>query len=90
MIEKLVEMYQRGAITADHLVVECLHMVDPRHPELVLGVLPSAVLERMFKYVREYRPEGMRTNYGLPAAEDQVKAAKSWIESRAEALRLCV
>ncbi|HEV3262063.1 MAG TPA: hypothetical protein VG013_34750 [Gemmataceae bacterium] len=90
MIRKLVEMYQKGAITLDHLVVECLHMVDPRHPELVLGVLPPAVLEQMFKYVREYRPEVMRTNYGLLPAEDQVKAAKSWIESRAAELRLCV
>ena len=29
MIEKLVEMYQSGALTVDHLVVECLHRVDP-------------------------------------------------------------
>jgi hypothetical protein len=90
MIQKLVEMYQRGAITADHLVVECLHRVDPQHPELVLGALPCPVLERMLKYVREYRPGNMRTNYGGLPTEDQVKAAKSWIESRAETLKLCV
>jgi hypothetical protein len=90
MIDKLVEMYQNGAITADHLVVESLQLVDPQHPELVLGVLPAAVLERMFNYVREYRPGAMRTNYGLPPGEDQVKAAKSWIEARAKELKLCV
>jgi hypothetical protein len=90
MIENLVAMYEKGAITADHLVVECLHMVDPGHPEIVLGVLPSAVLERMLKYVREYRPGNMRTNYGPQPAPDQVAAAKSWIESKADELRLCV
>jgi hypothetical protein len=89
MIKKLLAMYQKGAITADHLVVECLHGIDPRHPE-ILALLPSAVLERMLKYVRDYRPGGMRTNYGLEPTEDQVAAAKTWIESKAAELRLCV
>ena len=80
----------QGAITADHLVVECLHMLDPRHPETVLGVLPSAVLERMLKYVREYQPESMRTNYGPQPALDQVTAARIWIESKAQERRLCL
>ncbi len=46
MIEKLVEMYQIGAITADHLVLQCLHMVDPQHPDRVLEGLPTTALER--------------------------------------------
>lgn len=90
MIEKLVELYQSGAITADHLVVQCLHMVDPLHPECVLGALPSTILERMLKYVREYQPERMRTNYGLSPAVDQVEAAKSWIEANAQTFRRAV
>jgi hypothetical protein len=90
MIAKLVEMYQKGAITADHLVVECLHRLDATHPELVLGKLPSAVLERILQHARAYRPEDMRTNYGLQPTVDQVEAAKHWIESKAEELRLCV
>jgi hypothetical protein len=90
MIEKLVEMYNKGAITADHLIVEALHLLDPQHPDLVLSPLPAAILERMFKYAREYRPGGMRANYGLQPALDQVEAAKAWIESNAEQLRLCV
>jgi hypothetical protein len=90
MIQKLVQMYSKGAITADHLVVECLHMLDPRHPEQVLAALPSAVLERMLTYAREYQPGAMRTNYGSQPAADQVEAAKNWIESRAQELRLCV
>jgi hypothetical protein len=90
MIAKLVDQYQKGAITADHLVVQCMHMVDPHHPELVLGALPAAILERMLKYVREYQPEGMRTNYGPQPAMDQVEAARKWIESHAHAFRLVV
>jgi hypothetical protein len=90
MIEELVETYKKGAITADHLVVESLHLLDPQHPELILGALPSVILERMLKYVREYRPGSMRANYGLQPALDQVEAAKTWIESKAEQLRLCV
>ena len=40
MIETLVAMYEKGAITADHLVVQCLHMIDPNDPGLVLAGLP--------------------------------------------------
>ncbi|HEY1381773.1 MAG TPA: hypothetical protein VGF55_33550 [Gemmataceae bacterium] len=90
MIKNLVQMYENGAITADHLAVECLHRVDPARPKCVLGALPSAVLGRMLKYVREYRPGAMRTNYGPQPAADQVEAAKGWIEANAEGLRLRV
>ena len=90
MIADLLRLYETGAITADHLAVESLDMVDPRHPELVLGTLPSPVLERMLKYVREYRPGAMRTNYGRQPSPDRVEAAKGWIEANAGQLRLCV
>jgi hypothetical protein len=90
MIEQLVERYHKGVITADHLVVECLHRLDPRRPELVLGALPSTVLQRMLKYVRGYQSGRMRTNCGLEPAVDQVGAAKRWIESKADEFRLAV
>jgi hypothetical protein len=35
----LVAMYEKGAITADHLVVECLHMLDPENPAVIPGRL---------------------------------------------------
>ena len=28
----LVDVYQKGAITADHLVVQCLLLIDPADP----------------------------------------------------------
>jgi hypothetical protein len=84
VIQKLVDMYEKGAITADHLVIECLHRVDPEHPEVVLDALPPLILERMLHYAHEYKPQTMRTNYGLQPAGDQVEAAKRWIECRAK------
>jgi len=80
-MEQLVHMYQKGAITADHLVVESLHRLDPKEPALVLKPLPREVIERMLEYATQYRPGAMRTNYGLQPAQDQVAAAKRWIEA---------
>lgn len=82
MMEKLVARYETGAITADHLVVESLLLLDPANPGLVLEALPNDVQRRVLKYAREYRPGKMRTNYGpLPGAE-QVMAARMWLESK--------
>ena len=79
----LVNQYHRGAITADHLVVQCVHMIDPEHPELVLAGLPPEILERMTSFVLRYQPGRMVTNYGLVPAPDQVAAARRWLESAA-------
>ena len=80
MMANLVALYEKGAITADHLVAECLHLIDPANPVLVLSALPREILIRMLKYANEYQPGRMRTNYGLPPAVEQVSAAKRWIE----------
>lgn len=81
MIASLVAMYENGAITADHLVAQCLNMVDPAAPELVLGRLPESILDRMLDYTRSYVPNRMVSNYGALPAVDQVEAARRWIES---------
>jgi hypothetical protein len=80
-IDSLVESYQKGAITADHLVANCLHQIDPANPGLVLDALPGEILTRMLEFAQRYRPGGMVTNYGSLPAVDQVEAAKRWIES---------
>ncbi|HQU43657.1 MAG TPA: hypothetical protein PK867_12650 [Pirellulales bacterium] len=81
MMRELIGMYEKGAITADHLAVESLHKLDPAEPALVLAALPREVLDRMLAYAKRYRPGDMRTNYGLPPAPDQVSAARQWIEA---------
>jgi len=81
MMTGLVAMYQKGAITADHLVAECLHMVDPENPALVLDSLPDEILMRMREYARKFRQGQMVSNYRVLPAVDQVEAARTWIEA---------
>jgi len=73
-------MYEKGAITADHLVAQCINMIDPDDPGLVLSDLPKSILDRMLEYTRRYQPGRMVSNYGILPATDQVEAAKNWIE----------
>jgi hypothetical protein len=81
MIPELVKMYESGALTAHHLAVQCLHMVDPAEPELVLAQLPDDILIAIEKFADEYDPRGMKTNFGVIPAQDQVIAATTWIRS---------
>jgi len=80
MTRSLVEKYQLGMISDEHLVVECLHMVDPDNPGLVLSDMPDKILSRIIRFASEYENGTMVTNYGLLPAQDQVLAAKQWIE----------
>jgi hypothetical protein len=80
MMRSLLEKYQMGMITDDHLVVESLHMVDPENPGLVLSGLPDNILHRMLKFANEYLGSRMVTNYGVLPAQDQVLATRDWIE----------
>jgi hypothetical protein len=34
MMENLIRMYEKGAITAYQLMIDCLHMIDPQSPWL--------------------------------------------------------
>jgi hypothetical protein len=80
MINQLLQRYETGVITADELAVECLHMIDPANPGLVLSALPTLVLGRVRQLTVEWRKNGMVTNFGILPTEDQVAAAKQWIE----------
>ena len=80
-MRSLVTMYRKGAITADHLILESLHMIDPEDPTPVLGPLPDEILVRMLDFAGRYRSNGMVTNYGVLPAIDQIRAATRWIEN---------
>jgi hypothetical protein len=73
-------MYRSGAITGYQVMMDCLHMLDPHHPELVLSRLPEEIVDEMFDYARRDDPSRMCSNSGLPPALDQVKAVVRWIE----------
>ena len=81
MINSIVDMYERGAITADHLAAQCLHLVDPADPASVLDFLPREALDRMIAYVEKYRSDRMISSYGLPPTIDQVEAANRWFSA---------
>ena len=80
MMRSLVEKYQAGMITDDHLMVESLHRVDPENPGLVLGSLPDTILRRMLQFTNESAGCRIVTNYGILPTQDQILAAKDWIE----------
>jgi hypothetical protein len=80
MMRSLIEKYRAGMITADHLLVESLHMLDPEDPGPVLGPLPEQILRRMLRFTDEFLSGGMLTNYGVLPARDQVIAARGWLE----------
>jgi hypothetical protein len=79
MTARLLGMYLKGAITAHHLVWECLLIVDPENPGLALEVLPQDLRIQVLDSAREYRPD-MLSNYGDIRSPDQVVAARKWIE----------
>jgi len=80
MTDELLEMYREGAITGYQVMLDCLHLLDPDQPDLVLALLPEEILEEMLAYAQRYDPSCMRSIAGLPPTEDQVRAAQRWIE----------
>ena len=84
MIPRLIAMYEDGAITAHHLVMEVLQRLDTANPSVVLEPLPRDVLDRMLNYANDFRPGKMQSNYALQPTFEQVEAAKQWIEQRRE------
>ena len=80
MVDELLEMYHAGAITGYQVMLDCLHMLDPGHPDLVLSHLPEEILVEMLQYTLRCDPSCMRSIAGLPPAVDQVRAGQQWIE----------
>jgi hypothetical protein len=80
MVDELIEMYREGAITGYQVMMDCLTMLDPLHPDAVLHRLPEEILEEMLDYAHRYDLSRMRSIAGLPPAEDQVRAAQRWVE----------
>ncbi len=79
MIRRLIEMYESGSITGYQVMMDCLQMLDPDDPDLVLSELPEVLLNEMLNYARRYDPRRPCSESLMPPAEDQVRAAESWI-----------
>ena len=78
-VRRLVERYAAGAVTADHLFVDCLHLIDPAHPGAVLGDLPDSLLDRFSGFVHGYDPDRAVATFGPLPARDQVEASARWL-----------
>jgi hypothetical protein len=81
MIRKLIEMYEGGSITGYQVMMDCLQMLDPESPDLVLSELPEEILDEVLAYARRYDPRRPRSARLIPPAEDQVRAAERWIKA---------
>jgi hypothetical protein len=81
MIRKLIEMYESGSITGYQVMMDCLQMLDPLNPDLVLSELPEEILDEMMAYAQRYDPSRPRSATFIPPAEDQVRAAERWIRA---------
>ena len=79
MIRRLIEMYDSGSITGYQLMMDCLQMLDPDNPDVVLSELPEEVLDEMLAYARRYDPGRPRSATFIPPPEDQVRTAERWI-----------
>jgi hypothetical protein len=82
MIERLIEMYENGSITGYEVMMNCLQLLDPDNPGLVLSDLPEEILDEMLKYAGRYDPRRPRLASLIPPAEDQVRTAERWICAR--------
>jgi hypothetical protein len=82
MIKRLIEMYESGSITGYQVMMDCLQMLDPENPGLVLSDVPEEILDEMLKYARRYDPSRPRSASLIPPAEDQVRTAERWICAR--------
>jgi hypothetical protein len=81
MLKNLVKMYEDGVLSGYQLMMDCLHMLDPHSPGLVLDHLPDEVLEEMLQYAGRFDPHRRRPESPVPPTEDQVKSAERWIQS---------
>jgi hypothetical protein len=78
MIKNLIDMYESGSITGYQVMMDCLQMLDPVNPGLVLSELPEEILDEMLAYARRYDPRRPRSASLIPPAEDQVRSAERW------------
>ena len=81
MIRRLMEMYENGSITGYQVMMDCLLMLDPTNPDLVLSELPEEILDEMLAYARRYDPNRAHSATFIPPAEDQVRVAECWIRA---------
>ena len=82
MIDKLILMYEKGAITGYQLMMDSYQILDPEDPDIILGQLPDSVHEMMLAYAQRYDARRPHSATFPPPAEELVRAAERWIHAR--------
>ena len=77
---ELVAKYAKGMITADHLAIDCVTMIDPESPGLVLNNVPEPILSRIIGFAEKSRSGPMLSNYGTVPTFGQFAAVRRWVE----------
>ncbi len=63
-MKEIVEAYEKGVITADHLAVMCLQKIDPKDP----SVVRTSFARTVGSHLELYEP--------IPAWEHEIKSRK--------------
>ncbi len=84
MIRDLLEIYDEGGITGYQVMIDCLYMLDPSRPDLVLAKLPGEILEEILHYAQRYRPHIQESGSQVLPSEIQVRSAERWIREHAK------
>ncbi len=79
-IDQLVRMYELGAITAHHLVLEALNLIGPDNADAVMDALPAHLHPEIRAAVERYRPGEMLTNHGPIPSPESVDRARNWLD----------
>jgi len=77
--QRLVHLYETGAITLNTLLLRLLLLIDPAFPDAVLGSLPDQYLRQFRDFLAGWQVGKMMTNYGPLPADEQVIAAREWL-----------
>jgi hypothetical protein len=82
--QQLVQLYEKGAITFNTLLLDLLNRLDPSNPDLLLGTLPDKYVQEFRQFLSGWVLGKMKTNYGPPPTDEQVTAAREWLARTAQ------
>ncbi|SRR5260370_12448542 len=80
-VEQLVCLYEEGALTAHHMILELLRHVDPLNVDDMMCGLPSKFYPELESFLGRYRVGRMITIGGETPSPESVEAAKQWLAS---------
>jgi hypothetical protein len=91
MIDRLIEMYENVASTGYQDMMDCLNMLDPANPDLVLYELPEEILDEMLAYARRYDPRRPRSEtFPPPLKTRSGRPNAGYVPIRFEVLSLSI